>query len=443
MDLKKFVDNFQARFQLHEIEEVARKTEFVKRKPKKISPMNFLISLFLSVFNGKNTYSNKAKNVASLINDTVSKQAVAKRTKRETVAWLKEILWLTLIKISNIQHENIFNTKIFSPFNRVILNDSTNISVPAKLYEIFSGSKNQTHKTTATLKIQGYIDILREQFCHFDITPYNKNDQKASHDIFDIAQPFDLIIRDLGYFSLEVFKKIVQNSIFFLSRLKSNTTIFLTDGKTKINLLSYLKKHNSLEYIDLNILLGKKVKLPVRLVANKLPKKVAEKRRQKQKQHPDRRRNISKENLELLGWEIYITNVLPTVWDAKTICEVYRLRWRIEIIFKSWKSFFQITDVPEAKLECVECHIYFTLIAITLFHSHLYVRTMEYAYLKYGIFISILKFYNYFNEQAWNLVSIFTEPNGFKNFLEQAVYYCAYEKRNKRISYPHRLMALG
>ena len=443
MDLKKFVENFQHRFQLHEIEQMAKETGFVKRKPKKISPMNFLVSLFLSVFNGINTYSNNAKNIASLIYNTVSKQAVAKRTTRETVDWLKQILLSVLMKTSNLKHEHIFKTKIFSYFNRVILNDSTYISVPAKLYQFFGGSTNQTNKTTATLKIQGYIDILTEKFCHFDITPYNKNDQTASYDIFDIAQPFDLIIRDLGYFSLEVFKKIVQHSIFFLSRVRSNTSIFLNDGKTKINLLSYLKKHKSLEYIDINIFLGAKAKLPVRLVANKLSHAIAEKRRQKEKNHPDRRRNISKENLQLLSWQIYITNVRPAIWDAKTVCEVYRLRWRIEIIFKSWKSFFQIAAVPQAKLERVECHIYFTLIAITLVHSYLYVRTMEYAYLKYGSYISLLKFYNYVKEQAWNVMQIFTESNGFKNFIEQAVYYCAYEKRNKRISYQHRLMALG
>ncbi len=44
------------------------------------------------------------------------------------------------------------------------------------------------------------------------------------------------------YFSLEVFKKIIENSIFFISRLKSNVTIFLIDSKTKLDLLGYLKK---------------------------------------------------------------------------------------------------------------------------------------------------------------------------------------------------------
>ena len=172
----------------------------------------------------------------------------------------------------------------------------------------------------------------------------------------------------------------------------------------------------------------------VRLVANKLPEDVAKERRQKAKNKPDRRCNISKENLELLGWEIFITNVLPSIWDAKIICDVYPSAdgWRIEIIFKSWKSFFQIADVPQGKREQVECHIYMSLIMITLFHSYLYVRAVKIAYLKYNKHISLLKFYNYFKEQAWKLTQIFTEPNGFNNFIKLAIYYCAYEKRKKR-----------
>jgi hypothetical protein len=443
MDLEKFVKKFQQYFNLFELEEIARETGFVKRIPKKICPMNFFVALFLSIFSGKNTYSNNAKKIATLIGDTLSRQAVFKRTKPETVEWLKRILMLAIYKTAEIKQQEIFNLDVFNPFNRVILHDSTNISVPAKLYQFFGGSKNQTNKTTATLKIQGYFNILKENFCHFDITPYTKNDQSAAHDVFDVAQRFDLIIRDLGYFSSKVFKQIVENSFFFISRLRLNTTVYLEDRKTKLNLLKYLKQNMHLEYLSLNVFVSDSFKVPVRLIANKLPHDVAEQRRKKEKNHPDRRRNINKENLELLGWEIYITNILSTVWDDKTVCDVYRLRWRIEIIFKAWKSFFQIAAVPQARLERVECHIYFTLIAITLFHSHLYIKTVEMAYLRTGQFISLLKFYNYFKEQVWHWTQIFTENNGVKNFIEFAIYYCRYDKRIKRISYPQALMALG
>jgi len=350
---------------------------------------------------------------------------------------------LSLIKISNIKQHVFFNSDIFSKFNRVILHDSTCISVSPKLYDYYKGSKNKTTKKTATLKIQAYIDILKEQFCHYEITPFTKNDQAASYDIFDIAQAHDLIIRDLGYFTLAVFKKIVAKSIYFISRLRANTSLFREDGKTELNLLAYLKKHKHQEYVDINVVVGKSEMLPVRLVATRLPQDKAKKRQRHARKNRDRRCNISDENLQLLRWEIFITNILPTVWDAKTVCDVYRLRWRIEIIFKSWKSFFRITNVPDAKIERVECYLYFTLIAITLIHSYLYVKAHEYIYTQHNRFLSLLRFAKYMKEQAWTLPIHFSDADGRRTLFKQLAYYCVYDKRKNRITYPQRLMALG
>ncbi|NJW54224.1 transposase [Salinimicrobium oceani] len=39
-----------------------------------------------------------------------------------------------------------------------------------------------------------------------------------------------------------------------------------------------------------------------------------------------------------MGWSIYITTLPKNKAEANTIFSLYKLRWRIEIIFKSWKS---------------------------------------------------------------------------------------------------------
>ena len=39
-----------------------------------------------------------------------------------------------------------------------------------------------------------------------------------------------------------------------------------------------------------------------------------------------------------MGWNIFLTNVPRAVWPAKALAPLYRLRWRIEMIFKAWKS---------------------------------------------------------------------------------------------------------
>ena len=63
------------------------------------------------------------------------------------------------------------------------------------------------------------------------------------------------------------------------------------------------------------------------------------------------------------------TNIDLSVFDAEHIAEIYSLRWRIEIVFKSWKSHFNITNVPNASATRVISYIYTTLIFIALFQT--------------------------------------------------------------------------
>jgi hypothetical protein len=112
--------------------------------------------------------------------------------------------------------------------------------------------------------------------------------------------------------------------------------------------------------------LGKE-KLLVRVVAMRMPAPVAAERRRKARQNRDRRSPPSAQRRALLGWAIYITNVPATRLSAKAVAQVYGLRWRIETIFKAWKSYFALTEVPGGSQSQVEALIYAKLIFITLF----------------------------------------------------------------------------
>lgn len=81
-------------------------------------------------------------------------------------------------------------------------------------------------------------------------------------------------------------------------------------------------------------------RVPVRLVALPVPEEVANLRRHKAKISAQRRRRSppGAEHLFLMAWNLFVTNVPAATWRPKILVLVYRLRWRIEIIFKTWKS---------------------------------------------------------------------------------------------------------
>ena len=208
-----------------------------------------------------------------------------------------------------------------------------------------------------------------EDLLGLDVSSFRDNDQGYSPNIIQILKRGDLIIRDLGYFVLKVFKKLNERGIFFISRMKKHVNIFLKKDEPAIDLAKMLKKRGNL---DIEVFLPKE-KLPVRLIALPVKEEIASERRRKARTNRDRRCSPNKEHLYLLGWELFITNIQKEVLSAKDIAELYFIRWRIETIFKCWKSYFKITQIPkDANKIRVESFIYCMLIFIILFQVHFY-----------------------------------------------------------------------
>ncbi|WP_231563719.1 MULTISPECIES: transposase [Anoxybacillus] len=63
-------------------------------------------------------------------------------------------------------------------------------------------------------------------------------------------------------------------------------------------------------------------------------------------------------------YHILLTNLPQESFDGQQVYELYSLRWQIELLFKAWKSVFDLAKVKKMKKERFECHLYGTLIAI-------------------------------------------------------------------------------
>jgi IS4 transposase len=173
---------------------------------------------------------------------------------------------------------------------------------------------------------------------------------------------------DLGYFKFERFHEIQRYGAFFISRFKFNTTAYiLKDGVYQpINLIEIKNQMKQGEQKVMSVYIGP-LKLPTRLILEKVPEPVAnEKRRKLKTDKQNKRKNLSKERLELCDLNAYITNTSEEQISLKQVREYYGLRWQIEIIFKAWKSVYKIDMVKKMKLERFECIHYATLILILL-----------------------------------------------------------------------------
>lgn len=225
-----------------------------------------------------------------------------------------------------------------------------------------------------------------------------------------------------------------------MSRYKHGISLFQSDGKTPFQLLKALKKYGT---IDIDIVMASKEKVPVRLVALKLPENIANERRRKAKNNRDKRCKPNKEHMMLLGWEIFVTNVKENIWTSENVGEIYGLRWRIEVIFKAWKSHFHMADVPKGNITIVKAYILSALIVATLFHGLIYREAFINAQKVSIGHISILKLTQFFKEQLWAMALVFQKDTGLKTILRQICYHCVYEKRRNRMSYTEIVSALS
>jgi hypothetical protein len=157
----------------------------------------------------------------------------------------------------------------------------------------------------------------------------------------------------------------VERQAYFVSRFLSTTQIFQVRSGKEIDLVHWLKtSHNRVER---RILLGKKHRIEVRLIAQRVPDEVARKRkRQMRKTAKKKGYTPSKLSLVLAEWTIYITNIPQEVATADQIGLIYRLRWQIELLFKLWKSEMQIDRIAGKIAGRVLCEIYAKLIGIIL-----------------------------------------------------------------------------
>jgi hypothetical protein len=340
---------------------LAQQSGFARRRARKLTPLLFVQATVLLVSQSTVSLRRWAVLAGLLGQLCLSKQALWERINTRAVGFLQAVLAHVLARC--LHRTTAARPAALAAFGRVLVQDSTTIKLCPKLAAAFPGSRNQRGADHGQLKIQSLYDLLTQRFLSFSLSGFNRNDQAAARDVAGLVHPGDLVLRDLGYFVLATLQQIAQAGAFFLSRLRLDTGLRDAHTGQPLDLLRALKRQGQL---DLQVLLGE-LQLPVRLVAVKLPEAVAAERRRKARQNRDRRCRPNARHLALLGWAIFVTNVPRHVWSAQTVAQVYGLRWRIETIFKAWKSHFRLTEVPRGSAAQLEAMIYARLIFVTIF----------------------------------------------------------------------------
>jgi len=318
-------------------EAIARQSGFLRRSPRKIPIIDLVVGFCALASESFLSLERIASVIGLAAQCTYSKQSFHQRLPQGVQRFLTQLALALFSKMS----DPLRNRGYFAAFKRVLVHDSTIQSLPRALAPFFPGSCDQKSKTRAAIRIQWVCDLLAGSLLQLTLCGYRRNDQAAAGDILSIVKKGDLILRDLGYFSLQVLAQLMTQGAFFLTRLRNG--VILRDPKTgkEIDLLKHLRREGR---FDGPVWVGMEQTL-MRLVVLPVPEEVANLRRARAKSNRDQRSAPSNKRLALMDWSMFVTNVSQDIWPAEVVAKVYRLRWRIEIIFKSWKSHLRLREL--------------------------------------------------------------------------------------------------
>ena len=410
------------------INKIARLCGYIQRSTGKISPKSLILGFMQMASKQRNTYTDWATEIGLLEGRTFSKQALNERMRPQTELFVKSVVEKIISKqIPQVQTRK--NKGTLKHFKSVKIDDSTIISLPDALAEEYPGNVSCGVKK-AQAKIHALYNLTENNFSFLKVHSFSNNDQSLSANVLPYLQKGDLCLRDLGFTVLNVVSKLIDNGIYFIGRKGYTSKVYEVENGAEINLVKELSKR---KFIDREVIIGKQQQIKIRLIALPIPPEQAAQRRRKAIADRDKRLHHNLDYYKLLNYSIYITNISPKKCNAEEIFNLYKLRWRIEIIFKSWKSCFSLEKIIHRQCKNViriNCIIYLMLLYIYLFHV-LWCNQCESEMERESSpeHLSILKLAKFFNTYFMQLI---TSRKLKKEIIEQIKVHCTYDKRKDR-----------
>lgn len=292
------------------------------------------------------------------MNCNVSRTAIHKRFNTSTVAFLKRLL---MHQLSINLHTSPIKAEGLKAFGRINIKDSTKFTLPKDLSEEYPGFGG-FNRSSGLMNIQYEYDLKTGKWLCLELTKATRNDQQDSKETIDSVMPGDLLIRDLGYATLSYMKQLNKKGAYYLNRLPAKTSVYI-EGTKDINKINWDWVDKQLEeghtgHIEFKVFLGTRKKTAARLIVSKVPGTIYEQRiRKAKKSAKSKNYQLSEKYKTHARYNTFVTNAPEDKLPTESILDLYRLRWQIEIIFKTWKSVVSLNKVKKMKKERLESQL--------------------------------------------------------------------------------------
>src|SRR6266702_1876124 len=253
---------------------VAKDTGCVQRT-RKFSGASLLQTLVFGWQQHPDASLEQLASTAAVADVLVTDTAVHKRFTPQTAKFLHAMLEEACSLLMQAAHDAPM--PLLRRFSAVILEDSSSISLPNELAQIWRGCGGNQDHTAAAVKLHVRWELKRGRLSLPKLTDGRASDRRSPLNQEKIL-PGSLSVKDLGYFHLGRIAERQRAGAYTLTRGPAGTALFTLEGK-QICLSERLPQRVG-QMKELPVLVGASARVPMRLLLLKVPKQVGEQRRQ-------------------------------------------------------------------------------------------------------------------------------------------------------------------
>ncbi len=282
---------------------LARETGCIKRQ-RKWSGADLIQTLVFGWLTHPDASLETLASTAAIREVYVSDTAVHKRFTESCARFLHAVLEEVVSVL--VHAEQPVPLELLHRFSSVVLEDSSSIALPKELTECWQGSGGGLGGGEAAVKLHVRWDLTRGQLSGPSLTDGRVSDQRSPFRHVCLSAG-SLYIADLGYFDLDAAMERRKAGSYTLTRARSNTVFFTEQGR-RLRLEAVLPQRVG-QTKEMAVLVGEKQRYRMRLLMVRVPKEVAEQRRQDLRLDASRRgRAVSERALALADWTILLTD---------------------------------------------------------------------------------------------------------------------------------------
>lgn len=379
-------------------DELGRSSGFIKRQ-KKFSGSSFAQTLVFGWLANPSSSMEELSQSAANVGVCVSRQGIDERFTESAAAFM---VGLVKAALNCVVRGKRVETPILSRFSKVYVADATIINLPDELEDMWAACEG------AGLKISLCWELLQGDWEKVYLHAAREHDQQAHFEWETLAKG-SLVVRDLGYFKLKNLQLLSDCGLYWLSRYKVGTVIFINGER--MDLLTWLRDHAQ-ETVDVEIELGLNERLNCRLIAKPVPYDVLHQRQEKLKEWEGKKQQTaSAARWNLLAWSLYLTNVPQELLATEEVETIIRTRWQVEKVFFWWKDDGQIDEWRSSNPWRILCEVYAKFLALLIQHWLMISAEIH------DVRRSTLQASRSIRKQAWHLAFVLDNLHSLKRLV--------------------------